>query len=122
MSKHPVKERDEITREVEEKIEIQKVSPLKNKLSQMERSYKELENEFRDALKSEESRFSKLKFAFEQSEADLTRCKYEREGLKENLEKNLKLMAELNMIIKERKGGWGDLGAVVGVNINFNVK
>ena len=95
---------EELSRQIESRIMFEKVSPLNKELEEIKQKYNSLENEFVEALMTESSRFKKLKCAFDISDSNFKRCKKEQETLKVTLSENLTLLAELNEIVKQRKG------------------
>lgn len=97
------KSSQELENYVQSRIDSAK-NPLQVKISELERSYAELEDEFREALKSEFTRFEKIKEAFLSSEDSLKECKKEIEDMREGDQKKMKILAELNALVKEQKG------------------
>ena len=97
------KNSQELENYIQSRIDSAK-NPFQLKMSELERSYAELEDEFREALKSEFTRFEKVKEAFLCSEHSLKECKKEIEEMRDGDQKKMKILAELNALVKEQKG------------------
>ena len=102
---------EEKTKHMEKEHENEK-DLLRQKISEWTKDYKELEDEFRMALYSEEARYNELVSNLLEAEKNLKDLGNSYDNLKQKYDKSSKLVQELTSVVKEQKGRVMELQSV----------